>query len=288
MIPAVESRHGVTRLPQAVFGAAITIGVIASIQGLMEARLMQRPPSIRPLLAALPHWLLWACLAYGWFVFWSRISLAGLTRAQRIAVRACEVLVLMLLHSALLYAWQRAAGLTDIDVPLWKGAIGVGYSRLVPNLLVYGLMLSFLQSRAAPVFTPPPETAVVKALSPGANTHVTTIQSPIRQLVLKQQGRVILVSADAVDWIEAADYYARVHAEGRAILIRETMASLAARLDPEKFCRVHRSAIVNVARVKELRCVAKGEHVAILHDGRRIRVNRTRRKRLERLLRGGR
>jgi two-component system, LytTR family, response regulator len=104
------------------------------------------------------------------------------------------------------------------------------------------------------------------------------------RLVVKTGGRILFVRADEVDWIEAADYYVKLHVAGTVHMLRESMSALEARLDPAMFLRVHRSAIVNLERVRELRPFSKHEHAVLLHDGTRLRINRQRRERLEAVL----
>jgi two-component system, LytTR family, response regulator len=92
----------------------------------------------------------------------------------------------------------------------------------------------------------------------------------------------LLLDAAEIDWIEADDYYAAVHARGRRHLIRESLASLAERLDAWRFVRAHRSAIVNVDRVREVR---EGGTLLVLRDGTRVPVSRRRRDEVEAALR---
>ena len=87
-----------------------------------------------------------------------------------------------------------------------------------------------------------------------------------------------------IDWIEAADYCVRVHAGGRFHLLRESMRELEARLDPRQFFRIHRSAIVNVSRIRELQPYFHGEFVLVMHDGARLKLGRGRREQLTTLL----
>lgn len=94
----------------------------------------------------------------------------------------------------------------------------------------------------------------------------------------------LLIDADEIEWIEADDYYAAIHARQGRHLIRESLASLEHRLDRDQFVRTHRSAIVNVNRVSELR-KETGETFLILRSGLRIPVSRRRRARVIRLLR---
>lgn len=98
--------------------------------------------------------------------------------------------------------------------------------------------------------------------------------------------RRVVVRMDEVDWIEGADYYAKLHVRGsgRAYLVRQSLRALAAKLDPARFARVHRSAIVSLERVRQLRCGDEGEHVLVLRDGTRVPVSRRRVRELERLL----
>ena len=94
----------------------------------------------------------------------------------------------------------------------------------------------------------------------------------------------LVIDADEIDWIEADDYYAAIHARRGRHLIRESLASLEHRLDRNQFVRTHRSAIVNVNRVNEV-CKETGETFLILLSGIRIPVSRRRRARVIRLLR---
>jgi two-component system LytT family response regulator len=89
-----------------------------------------------------------------------------------------------------------------------------------------------------------------------------------------------VVRLDRVDWIEAADYYARVHLRDRSHLLRRSLGDLERELDPRRFVRIHRSAIVNVDRVAQLRPLFKGDAVVELEGGRELRVSRHHRARL--------
>jgi two-component system LytT family response regulator len=99
-----------------------------------------------------------------------------------------------------------------------------------------------------------------------------------RRLRVPTSAGDLLLDADEIDWIEADDYYAAVHARGRRLLLlRESLASLEERLDPAVFVRAHRSAIVNLDRVRELRAGSAGEMLLVLSDGTRVPVSRRRR-----------
>ena len=84
-----------------------------------------------------------------------------------------------------------------------------------------------------------------------------------------------------IDWIEAADYYACLHVGGKNHLLRRSLADLEEDLDPNMFCRVHRSSIVNLERVQALKLAEDGEYEILLHSGTRVRLSRRYRKHLE-------
>ena len=103
------------------------------------------------------------------------------------------------------------------------------------------------------------------------------------RLVIKSAGRISFLDVAEIDWIEAADNYVRLHAGRESHLLRETMNSLEKRLNPEQFLRVHRSRIVNIQKVKELRPLFRGEYDITLQDGTRLESGRGYRDRVQRL-----
>jgi two-component system, LytTR family, response regulator len=104
----------------------------------------------------------------------------------------------------------------------------------------------------------------------------------LSRIVVRHDGRTLLIKTSDIEWIEAADYYARIHATGgKQFLLRETMNDLDTKLDPEQFFRAHRSAIVNLEKVKEIQPYTRGEHVVIMTGGAKVRLSRGRREKLE-------
>ena len=102
-----------------------------------------------------------------------------------------------------------------------------------------------------------------------------------KRIVVKGGGRVQFVQVTEIDWIEAADNYVKIHADERSLLHRETLASLERVLDPVDFVRIHRSTIVRMDRVRELRPVARGDALLTLVDGTQLPVSRRFRSRIE-------
>jgi len=105
-----------------------------------------------------------------------------------------------------------------------------------------------------------------------------------RRILVRDRERTLVLEAEAIDWIEAADYYAMIHSGGRSHLLRETMNELEQRLDPVRFFRVHRSAIINLERVREIVPLFRGDRTLVLADGTQVRLSRTRREAFERQL----
>jgi two-component system, LytTR family, response regulator len=84
-----------------------------------------------------------------------------------------------------------------------------------------------------------------------------------------------VVCVKDIEWIEAADYYVCLHAGGRRHLLRESIRALEAKLDPNKFVRLHRSAIVNIDHVREIHRDGRAEGWVLLSTGIRVRLNKT-------------
>lgn len=95
------------------------------------------------------------------------------------------------------------------------------------------------------------------------------------RLSFKDGSKVVMLNADEIDWIDAAGDYMCIHAAGKTHIIRETMKTLQARLDPSRFQRIHRSAIVNVKKVKELHPHSNGEYFLILENGAELKLSRS-------------
>jgi two-component system, LytTR family, response regulator len=109
-------------------------------------------------------------------------------------------------------------------------------------------------------------------------------QGGIERLVVKSHGRLNVIKTGDLDWIEAADDYVYLHANGQRMLLRRTLSSLEKDLDRQKFIRVHRSAIVNIQRVRGLQPLPHGDATLILNDNTLVDVSRSYRTRVEQAL----
>lgn len=116
-------------------------------------------------------------------------------------------------------------------------------------------------------------------------TAPPSMASAVDRLPIKANGRIIVIRLADIDWIEADRDYVSVHVGGgKTWLMRETIASVELRLALSGFVRIHRSAIVNAERVKELRPRDKGEYIVVLNDGTELKLSRNYRAAVERLV----
>src|SRR5579871_5498654 len=101
------------------------------------------------------------------------------------------------------------------------------------------------------------------------------------RIVFKSKGRIIFMPVSEILWIGAEENYVRICTQSETHLLRETMAHLEEKLDPAVFLRVHRSSIVNLQYVKEVRPEIDGEYGVLLHNGQKISMSRSYRSRIK-------
>lgn len=106
-------------------------------------------------------------------------------------------------------------------------------------------------------------------------------RGPARRFIVKSPGRILFVDVADIDWIEAAGYYACLHVGDETHVIRRSLADLEQELGPDQFIRIHRSAIVNIDRIRALELQHSGDYEVLLEDGRRLRLSRRCRKRAQ-------
>jgi two-component system LytT family response regulator len=104
------------------------------------------------------------------------------------------------------------------------------------------------------------------------------------RLVVRSQRRVDVVDVADVDWAEASGNYVRLHLGGDEIRIRSTFEGLVARLDPNRFLRIHRSIVINADRLRQISMWSRGEAMVILIDGTRLSLSRRHRSDVEQYL----
>lgn len=107
----------------------------------------------------------------------------------------------------------------------------------------------------------------------GAGASVSSLYT--NRIVFKSRGRILFLPVSDIRWIGAEGNYVRLSTAGETHLLRETMAHLEERLDPRGFMRVHRSFIVNLKYVKELRKETNGDSVVVMDSGQRVALGRS-------------
>ena len=103
----------------------------------------------------------------------------------------------------------------------------------------------------------------------------------LEKLAIKSAGRVSFIKVTEIDWIEAADYYACLRVGQRTHMLRRSISELEQDLDPAAFCRIHRSTIVNLDRIRSLILNEEGEYEVLLENEVRLRLSRSYRKQLQ-------
>jgi two-component system, LytTR family, response regulator len=107
----------------------------------------------------------------------------------------------------------------------------------------------------------------------------------LERLAVTVGKRSVILPVDEIDWIDAADNYARFHQQGKSYLHRISLGELEKQLDPRRFVRIHRSAIVNVDRIRDIVYTPSGDGTATLQDGTTVKLSRSYRTRLAALIR---
>ena len=115
----------------------------------------------------------------------------------------------------------------------------------------------------------------------------TDVPRHLSRFSVKANGEIYFIRTEDVDWIDSDGNYVTLHTAGRRHLVRDTIKSLEVRLDPAKFVRVHRSAIINVDRLRKLQPYFHGEYIVTLQDGTTLTSSRTYSDRLRALLEQG-
>ena len=106
-----------------------------------------------------------------------------------------------------------------------------------------------------------------------------------KRIVFKSRGRILFLAVSEIRWIGAEENYVRICTQSETHLLRETMSRIEERLDPQMFLRVHRSSIVNLQYVKEMRTESDGESSVIMVSGQKIAMSRGYRSRVQEWLR---
>ncbi len=106
------------------------------------------------------------------------------------------------------------------------------------------------------------------------SNNATSVTAPHQKIVVKDRSSIALIDQKDIDWVDAAGDYMCIHANGITHIMRSTLKSLLAQLDPDVFKRVHRSTIVNIHRIEKIIPHTKGECFLVLAENEQIKVSR--------------
>jgi two-component system LytT family response regulator len=117
---------------------------------------------------------------------------------------------------------------------------------------------------------PPPDPADARS-----SVGLAGSETSVSRLVVKDGDRFLLVKAEEIDWVASTGEYASLRTGKKSFLIRMALSELERKLDPRHFARIHRSTIVNLDRVHEIRSRSHGDCDVLLHDGTVLRLSRS-------------
>ncbi len=106
----------------------------------------------------------------------------------------------------------------------------------------------------------------------------------VERILVRDAGKVFIVPVETLEYVQAQDDYVLLRTQGRNLLKEQPISSLEAQLDPDRFVRIHRSWIINLARLARVELEAKDRRVAVLHDGTRLPISRSGHQRLNEVL----
>lgn len=146
----------------------------------------------------------------------------------------------------------------------------------IPLLFTHDFLRSLIVGLT--IFTPGAILAwsAIVAIGVWLAPHPESSETPTH-LVLTDGAKVVRVALEAIEWIEAEDNYVRIHTPGKTHTVRQRMRDLESQLDTARFARVHRSAIVSLARVAAVRPLTHGDFEVVLESGAVVRGTRSRR-----------
>ena len=259
------------------FGFWTLLGLVSGVQLFFADQRLALHPNAwwQALATTLPAWYLWGLLSLvvAWLGRRFRVDRANFGRHFFIHLGASLDLALLQLVAAV--------GVQDL-VHAAAGQPFVFAQKLVDNftlfyhwnVLIYWAILAVVHARDYHRDLEERRAALAGLERRLAARPVT------ERLLVESDGRSFFVRTSDVDWIEAAKNYVRLHVGDRTHLLRATLSALEHQVDPERFRRVNRSALVNLDRVRELQPWFHGDAIVILESGTRVTLSRRYRRNL--------
>ena len=163
-------------------------------------------------------------------------------------------------------ARHASGGLALRPVSVLPRTVGCALAVHVPAGIALGGLKLFLEAMLTPLVVGRRVHAAVESVR---------ARRPLRRVLIKASGRIYAVRVEDIDYIEVAGHYVELHTGATTHLLRDTIGSMEGRLDSSRFVRIHRSVMVNIDRIRELRPAFHGEFVVSLHTGHQLRCRRT-------------
>lgn len=200
--------------------------------------------------------------------------------ARNIAIHVAGLVPFSLIHTV---------GIAALRLLWFSGILGEAYSfpltidRLIfefaKDVVNYGMLSATTQLLRHIIDRP--QAAATGAATPTPTTPSTALPE---RFAVRKRGKEIMVEVADIDWIEAAGNYAVLHVGGETLEIRSSLTKLEGELDPRRFVRVHKSYVVNVARIAEVTPWISGDWRIRLQDGAEVNLSRRYRQRFEALV----
>lgn len=146
------------------------------------------------------------------------------------------------------------------------------------------LLKPFSQTRLADAIARARQRLAARAASPADALRSALRAVRVQRILVRDGGKVFIVPIDTLDYAQAQDDYVLLHSQGRDLLKEQPISSLEAQLDPARFIRIHRSWLINLARLSRVELEAKDRRVAVLLDGTRLPISRSGHQRLTEVL----
>ena len=233
-----------------------------------------------------------------------RFPLDGVRTARNLVVHAAGGVTISIAALTVIFFLDRAVGALE-PMPLWRWLASTLHEGVIDYVIIVGAahllaarrLSAAHQARAeeaeslladrAGLYRARFRAALRRARRRG-NPAPAPRPAPASHLMLKLADRVLFVPPAEVRWIQAHGHYVQIHTTaGETHTVRETLQNLEARLSPAGFVRIHRSTLVNLEQVRELRAWFAGDSLVLLRDGTELRMSRRHADRLQRALNGG-
>lgn len=199
---------------------------------------------------------------------------------RNIAIHVLGLMPFSLIHTI---------GMAALRLLWFSGILGEAYSfpitfdrlayEFAKDIITYG-MLSAAVMALRHVFARAPTPVAEPLAAPPPSPP----ESLPERFAVRKRGKEIMVEVADIDWVEAAGNYAVLHVGGETLEIRSTLTKLEGELDPKRFVRVHKSYVVNVARIAEVTPWISGDWRIRLQDGAEVNLSRHYRQRFEALV----